>query len=434
MTHRLMLARVILALSILTLCLAGCAFVKEWSQPAPTAVPTLAQDPLEAMQVIEERVSELRGLETLKPVTKAFLTPEELRQRLEEDMDYTAQEARDDVLLYATFDLMSRDVDLYSLLIDLQTEQIAGFYDPETKEMYVIKSSEIPGALERSTFSHEYTHVLQDQHFDLEALGFTDEAPEKDSDSEQDFAVRCLVEGDASLLQQQYMLQYFEMAELQELLDQVQATDSSVLDSTPAVIQESLFFPYEAGLVFVNALYSEGGWDAVDAAYDDLPRSTEQILHRERYPDDVPVEVTLPPLTDTLGSDWRLVDQDVLGEFGLQLYLGVQLSQADTEAAAEGWGGDRYAVYWREDESGFVLALRLVWDTPVDAVEFFTSYVEFAEARFGAGPARTEGEHRLWWSGQDVMLLAQNEQDETLVLIAPDQAMLEVVYTLFPEF
>ena len=58
MTHRLMLARVILALSILTLCLAGCAFVKEWSQPASTAVPTLAQDPLEAMQVIEERVSD----------------------------------------------------------------------------------------------------------------------------------------------------------------------------------------------------------------------------------------------------------------------------------------------------------------------------------------------------------------------------------------
>ncbi len=386
------------------------------------------------MQVIEERVSELRGLETLKPVTKAFLTPEELRQRLEEDMDYTAQEARDDVLLYAAFDLMSRDVDLYSLLIDLQTEQIAGFYDPETKELYVIKSGAIPGALERSTFSHEYTHVLQDQHFDLEALGFTDEASEKDSDSEQDFAVRCLVEGDASLLQQQYMLQYFELEELRELLDQVQATDSSVLDSAPAVIQESLFFPYEAGLAFVNALYSEGGWDAVDAAYADLPRSTEQILHRERYPDDVPVEVTLPPLTDTLGSGWRLVDQDVLGEFGLQLYLGVQLSQADTEAAAEGWGGDRYAVYWRGDESGFVLALRLVWDTPQDAAEFFTRYVEFAEARFGAGPARTEGEHRLWWLDQDVMLLVQNEQDETLVLIAPDQAMLEAVYTLFPEF
>ena len=198
-------------------------------------------------------------------------------------------------------------------------------------------------------------------------------------------------------------------------------------------MQDSLFFPDEAGLLFVSALYNEGGWDAVNAAYADLPRSTEQILHRERYPDDVPVEVTLPPLTDTLGSGWRLVDQDVLGEFGLQLYLDVQLSRADADAAAEGWGGDGYAVYWREDESGFVLVLQLVWDTPADAVEFFTGYVEFAEARFGKGPARTEEDH-LWWSGQDVMLLAQNEQDETLVLIAPDQATLEAVYALFPEF
>jgi hypothetical protein len=85
-------------------------------------------------------VSELRGLETLQPVTKALLTTDELRTRLEEDLleDYSEHEARDDVLLYAAFDLVDRDLDLYSLLLDLYTEQVAGFYDPETKEMVVI--------------------------------------------------------------------------------------------------------------------------------------------------------------------------------------------------------------------------------------------------------------------------------------------------------
>ena len=94
----------------------------------------------------------MRGLETLKPVTKAFLTTDELRERIIEDLsDYTEKDARDDVLLYVAFGLVKRDVDLYNLLVDLQTEQVAGFYDPDTEEivasnvpMIGIKAANIP--------------------------------------------------------------------------------------------------------------------------------------------------------------------------------------------------------------------------------------------------------------------------------------------------
>jgi hypothetical protein len=441
MTHRPALLRALWFILVLTLVLAGCGG-KNATVPADTP-SSLAADQsssddaaLEAMRVIEERVSNLRGLDTLKPVTKALLTTDELRQRVEEEFleDYSQQEARDDVLLYVAFELMEPDVDLYKLLVDVQTEQVAGFYDPDTEEMYIVKSGQEPGALERSTYSHEYTHVLQDQHFDLQAMGFTDEERDEDEDSERDLAVRSLVEGDATLLQQQYMLQHFEAKDLQELLAQLEEADMSVLESAPAVVRESLLFPYGAGMTFVAALYSDGGWQAVDAAYANPPLSAEQILHPERYPDDVPQIVTLPPLTDTLGSGWRLVDEDVMGEFGLQLYLDVHVSASDAETAAAGWGGDRYAVYWREDESAFLLALRLTWDTPADASEFSDTYVQFAEERFGGGSARRDGDARLWWFGDDVLLLAQNDRDETLILIAPDEVTLEAVRALFSDF
>jgi len=375
-------------------------------------------------------------LDTRQPVTKDLMTTAELRRRIESEFleDYSEQEARDDVLLYVAFDLMKPDVDLYNLLIDVQTEQVAGFYDPDTEEMYVIQSSDETGAMERSVFSHEYTHVLQDQHFDLQELGFTDDEEDEDEDSERQFAIRSLVEGDASLLQQQYLLQYFAFDDLQEMLGQVDATDMSVLDSAPAVIRESLVFPYEAGLAFVSKLYNDGGWSAVNAAYKAPPLSTEQILHPERYPNDVPQVVTLPPFTDTLGAGWRLVDEDVMGEFGLRLYLDGHLDSSEVERAAEGWGGDRYVVHWREDETAFVLVLRLVWDTPADATEFFDAYVQFAQDRFGSAPARSEGDARLWWSGADALLLAQNNPAEILILIAPDEGTLDALYTLFPEF
>ena len=157
-------------------------------------------------------------------------------------------------------------------------------------------------------------------------------------------------------------------------------------------------------------------------------------MHPERYPDDAPQIVTLPPLTDTLGAGWRLVDEDAIGEFQLQLYLKVHIASSEAETAAEGWGGDRFAVYWREDESASVLLLRLAWDTPTDATEFFDAYARFAEHRFGGGPTRTAGDARRWWFGQDALLLTQNDQNETLVIIAPDKATLEAVHALFPGF
>ena len=415
----------------------GCVISGTGTSPTdtPKAGPPMSDEAiLEEMQVIEGRVSEMRGLEALRSVDRALLTTDELRVKIDQDMaeEYTEQDARDDALLYYAFELAEKDVDLYTLLLDLQTEQVAGFYDPDTQEMYIVKSDQQPGALERSTYSHEYTHVLQDQHFDLKAMGFTSEDTGEEEDSEKQFAVRSLVEGDATLLQQQYMLQYFDMNDIQELMDQVNATDSTVLDSVPAIIRESLLFPYEAGLMFVTDLFADGGWDAVNAAYENLPLSSEQIMHPGHYPDDVPHTVALPPLTDTLGSGWRLVDEDVMGEFGLGIYLDVHTGRSDAEQASEGWGGDRYAVYWR-DESAFVLVLRLAWDTPADAAEFFETYADFAQDRFGGEPSQTEPS-ALRWFGDDVLLLAQNAQDETLVIIAPDQPTLEAIRALFPDF
>ena len=430
---------------------AGCANEDEPSPVAspdvpsaePTGIESTASGPasdadaLEAMTYIEEQVSELRELETLEPVSKAFLSMDELRERMTEDVEeeYSPEEARDEALLYAAFELMDADIDLYNLMIDLYSEQVAGFYDPDTKEMYVVKGEGAPGALERMTYSHEYTHVLQDQHYDLKELGFTDEEKDDaDEDSEQQMAIRSLVEGDASLLMQQYAIQHFSADDIQEVLSESATVETGVLDSAPEIVQQSLLFPYEKGLIFAMTLFAKGGWEAVDAAYANPPLSTEQIIHPDHYPYDVPDIVSLPALTDTLGAGWRMVDEDVLGEFALELYLKNHVDSDAAKTAAEGWGGDRYAVHWRDDESGFVLALRSAWDSASDAAEFFDTYTQFAEGRFGSGPTRRDGDARLVWLGDDALLLARNAQDETLVLIAPDEDTLNAVLTLFPDF
>ena len=63
------------------------------------------------------------------------------------------------------------------------------------------------------------------------------------------------------------------------------------------MLTESLSAPYTDGFAFVQERRHLGGWAAVDAAFRDLPVSTEQILHPEKYDaHELPIPVAVPPM------------------------------------------------------------------------------------------------------------------------------------------
>ncbi len=285
------------------------------------------------------------------------------------------------------------------------------------------------GQMERLTYAHEFTHALQDQHFDLEALGLRDDA-EDEYDGEYLTAIRALIEGDASLIQQQFLQSYYSPGEAVRLMKESMDVDMSVLDSAPDVLRESLYFPYMQGLTFAQALYEDGGWAALDAAYANPPRSTEHILHPDRYlAGDLPQLVSLPPLTDTLGTGWRQVDADTLGEYFTRLYLAQQIPGEQAEAAAEGWGGDWYAVHHRQADGALVMALRSAWDSPADAEEFVDAYVAYAEGRFGHSADVVDGDRLCWTGDADYVCLTWGPAD-AIVVLGPDETTVEPVLEL----
>ncbi|MEW5986559.1 MAG: Ig-like domain-containing protein [Chloroflexota bacterium] len=366
---------------------------------------------------VETNVIELRGLEPLSPITPTLLTTEELRERLQADLEaeVTPAETQDDVVALSAFDFVEPDFDLYNFTLNLYSEQIAGFYDPETGEFVVISDDHNLDPLEQSTHAHEFVHALQDQYYALELL------EDSELDSEAQAALRALAEGDAFLTQLLFEESgYFSEAEQTEISQLRNEAPTEVYDAAPAALQASFVFPYTAGINFVATLYRQGGFAAVDAAWADPPQSTEHILHPDRYlaGDDVPQLVSLTPLTATLGAGWRRVDEDILGEFFLRLYLGQELDEEMVDTAATGWGGDRYAVYWHEAEGNVVMVLRLTWDTAADGEEFTLAYEEYAQAVTGAeGEAQAGG--GTCWLGEDVFCLYQ-VGDDTLVVRAPD--------------
>ncbi len=382
------------------------------------STPVAAQDDLTTQfDQIAEETSDLRDLPIETEVQEALLSREALQQRLLDDFDtdYPPEDVEADARLLEVFGLMPAGTDLKQLYLDLLTEQIAGFYDPRTGELYVISGGTELSDLDEWTYAHEVTHALQDQAFDLEAI--QDRANDVDDAS---LAIAALVEGDATALGNDYLT---ENPGLLLGISQALAEgdiDASQLEKAPPIIARTLIFPYEAGLSFVTALREDGGWDAVDAAYADPPTSTEQILHPEKYLDrDEPTTVTLPNLEAALDG-YRILDENNLGEFQTRVLLE---GSGDTDAAitaAAGWDGDQYALLASgEDE---VLVWETAWDSEADAEEFVLALRATDETRFDAAYAEGEGTLALTTDGQSARIEIEDSRVRYVLAPTPDLA------------
>ena len=227
------------------------------------------------------------------------------------------------------------------------------------------------GPADESTYAHEFTHQLQDQHFDLDKLGI-----DVSDQSDRSLARLALVEGDATSAQTTWMTQTLTSQELGEVF--AAGLDPAALEAfnnAPEYLRETALFPYQEGLAFVMRLVATGGYPAVDAVFADPPDSTEQILHPDKYVNrEAPIAVKIPAgLAKKIGAGWTEVGQDTLGEMLLRLWLKIGgTAGADATKAAAGWGGDRLALY-RNPDGKTAIVLVTDWDTAADATEFDTA-------------------------------------------------------------
>jgi hypothetical protein len=366
------------------------------------------------MQQIESEIEAIRGLEMSVPLTQTVKSRDEFTLYMESEFaeDYPPEEVAEDTRVLAILDLVAEDIDLQQVLLGLYSSQVLGLYDDEENSFIVVNDGGFD-LMERLTYAHEYVHGLQDEHFDL--TSFIDD----DLMSDDEVLARlALVEGDATLAMNQYFLTQVGRVSPQELRALTEQTPEGqeALDAAPAILRDTLAFPYTYGTEFVTAM-ATAGWAQVNTFFSDPPQSTEQILHPEKYLErEAPLILSVPPLTDTLGIAWQRIEDNVLGEFQMSIYLGVWLDAQRAAAASTGWGGDRYVVYVKGDDELLVLAT--AWDSATEQEEFVLAYDEWASAKYGR-QARTDGAV-LWWdkAGQATALLAQDQR--AIVVIGPD--------------
>ena len=144
-----------------------------------------------------------------------------------------------------------------------------------------------------------------------------------------------------------------------------------------------MLFPYAYGGAFLKEILKDGSWQDVDRIYSDLPESTEQILHPEKYlySRDHPTDVDTKRQQENLSEDWKPVIDNVLGEFSTYLLLKEYISDEQAQRASEGWDGDRVAL-WEDRSGNTAVLLSTIWDGNTDASEFFEAYSELIVKKY----------------------------------------------------
>jgi hypothetical protein len=422
-------------------------------QPAPTptprpepriepqrARPDRDQSLLDKADAIAVQVSKLRGLARKRPIQRGVMQKHEIEQRLlaRIDEEYTPEELAAEELSMKRLGLIPADIDYKKLVVDLLTDQIAGFYDPIEGQLYIAgwQDMGLGAAGDDMVMSHEITHALQDQHFDLRSFMKSDK-----QNGDGSVARQALVEGDGTVLMIEHMLAGMKQPppwDQPGILDIVTPLLSTgmaegKLAEVPLVLRESLVFPYFAGLTFVIHFRKSHPWARIDEIYRKPPLSTEHILHPDKYEAyEKPVRITPVELPSLPGH--RLAYHDVAGELGLSLFLLQHLVpearrtnppkalRKKTSQAGAGWGGDRLAIYTPPDHDGslrgVVAVVYSVWDDPADASEYFDVLSDAMPAiAGGAPPVRADDDGVAHVDAAGTMYLAQRKDNAVVLVI-----------------
>ena len=372
---------------------------------------------LQAADEVLADMSKILFLPIKEPLKKSVRSREEVRQYLIRQM----REDKDDTKRYAdqkaleALGLIPKDYPLDQKMIALLTEQIAGLYDPKGREFFIADWTQ--PAEQRMIMAHELTHALQDQYFHVQK--WEDEVKQND---DAQLARESVLEGSATIAMIDYLLRNTgkssrDITDFDPSLLLGDANDSPELADAPMVIQDELTFPYLPGASFVQrALKTWNGWRDMHRMFEKPPASTQQILHPDLYFRGVmPVPVDLSPVAKVVPRGWKKLDENVLGEFGLNEVLKQFIGKDRAHEVAPSWAGDRYAIYQRESGAQTLLLIRLKLSDEPAATRFFGAYLRLLEEKDGKRTAVARRQNFYSFNTPDGGVFLRCYKDECLI-------------------
>jgi len=289
--------------------------------------------------------------------------------------------------------LIGEGNDSLSVQQESRNQTVAGYYDSERESIVLVSDSATPTLDGEGTLAHELTHAIQDQRLNLSV--------QRRVDTRDGYnGVLGLVEGEANTVQRAYTGRCGEEWSCLSPPDSGEEGGQSPPPNWGTYFLQ--FFPYSDGPDFIASLRDGDDWSRVNTAYENPPRSAQEIIDPDDYGS---FEVEGVTLADRTSAGWERVrppdrpDYGRLGRSGLgamfartlyddsnrtSLVTGqewLNLDGGEVNATdplnyglevTRGWTGDRLHVYRNGEELAYVW--RLSWESPADAQRFADAY------------------------------------------------------------
>ena len=315
---------------------AGTSYPKEWDERVMPYV-----------KIAEKQ----RGLSFFHPIEVEFLSEADFKEEVtskEEDLtDEDREEIEQATGMLRAIGLIEGDVDLFKEVNELQGSSVIGLYSFEDERIR-IRGKKLDPAV-RSTLVHELVHALQDQHFDIGK--HKEELDEDDESTSSETAYDALIEGDASRVETAYResLNKKQRAALDKAQAKSSRDSSQQTADVPEIFKTLLGAPYALGEGMLRLAIQLDGNDSVDRLFRNPPSTEEHLLDPWTLIEDDQdaVKVGEPKLDK--GDDE--FDSGDFGALGWYVVLAERLPLVDALDAVDGWGGDSYVAFERDDVS-----------------------------------------------------------------------------------
>ncbi len=422
---------VCLLLAALLALMVACGGGSDFPEPAPFDAAVAAR-----LHEIRAKASEVRELPPYEEAAEGALARDALLQYERQQTEKMSEDEKLEMEAWTAalrlLRVIGPDDDLLKLITEDYAGNILGLYLPEEERLVLVGDGKAINMGGELTLAHEYVHSFQDGAFGFGNLRKWEKSDtDRDGHTQYGETVECLLEGDAEVSERRYAEQAFGPDWLTKLQQEQSQVGNEETPSLPEFLQRAFLFNYRECEQFVQGLYNEGGWEAVNAAYKRPPATTEQVLHPEKYKAQELGNGQRPPdLSERLGEGWKHLDTSQFGEFDTYNYAATMSGDGEAaRVAAAGWGGGWLSVYRSQKEaSRVVVQLSLSWDSNKDMQEFLLVYGAILQKR-GVQFQRQEGKPEIRWKaeGEDGLLRWDDALARIDILLASDEKALQQV-------
>lgn len=385
---------------------------------------------MKAADEVLQQMSTLLQLPIKEPLKKSLRSKAEIRDYLthEEEEDKKPGQKYADQKALEAFGLIPKDFPLDKFLLDVLTDQVAGLYDAKGKEFYI--ADWIPVDEQRTVMAHELTHALVDQSFGLDEW-IKAARPNDDAELARD----SVSEGSAlaAMMDYSFLDSKITIRELPDITNYIRSSAVSemekdpLLSKAPLIIRDELLFPYLEGTSFTQQfLKANTGWKDLRKIFENPPVATQQILHPDLYLKGIkPPVVTLPKWPGLAPVDWKLLEENVLGEFGLHEVLKQFVGEEQAKKTSSYWNGDRYAVFEGGKSKQITLIVRLHLDSVDDAALFFGRYSELLMSKYPKTTQLLRRPNFFQFRTENAKVFLRCEASDCLVLEGADREFFD---------